>query len=348
MTTEYMKLKKLNAGDKVAILSPSAGLPGIFPWVQDLGLIRMREVFNLVPIEYPTTRRFGSSLEDRARDIMSAFSDSEIEAVVASIGGNDQIKLLKYLDGAIIAQNPKPFFGFSDNTHLHLYLSSLGVPSYYGGGIMTQFAMQGGMLPLTVESLNRAFFDGGTMKLTGSESYNDVGLEWAEKSSLTKTRLMEANDGFVWDAKDQAEGFLWGGCMESMVQQLAYGKYIPTADDMNGKILFLETAENIPPHWVMKYLLTGLGERGWFDKLSGIMIGRPKAWDFSQMNTSEEKEVYRSGQRSIVVTTVREYNQQIPIVQNVDFGHTDPQVILPIGRRATLRPTEGIITLDFS
>ena len=89
--TKPVILKKLDKGDKVAVLSPSNGLPGIFPWVQDFGLDRLREDFGLVPIEYPTTRVMGSSLKDRARDITDAFSDKTIKAVFASIGGNDQI-----------------------------------------------------------------------------------------------------------------------------------------------------------------------------------------------------------------------------------------------------------------
>lgn len=344
----YITLPKLQRGDKVAILSPSNGLPGLFPWVQDLGLDRLRTIFSLEPIEYPTTRRMGSSLQDRAADIMAAFSDPSIKAVIASIGGTDQIKLLKLLDPEIIKANPKPFFGFSDNTHLHIYLSNLGIPSYYGGCIMTQFAMQQNMMDLTIESLNKALFDGGTLETSGSTTYNDIGLDWADKSSLDKQRPMEQNDGLVWDGEQEASGLLWGGCIESMVAQCSAEKYLPRAEGMTGKILFLESAENIPPHWVVRYLLVGLGERGWFNQLSGVMIGRPKAWDFSQQNTAEQKAKYRQDQRETVVSVVREYNKIIPIVQNIDFGHTDPQIVLPVGRKAILSPERNMISLDYS
>lgn len=344
----YISLTKLKKGDRVAILSPSAGLPGLFPWVQDLGLERLRDVFGLEPVEYPTTRRMGSSLQDRATDIMAAFGDTSIKAVIASIGGTDQIKLLKLLDPEIIKSNPKPFFGFSDNTHLHIYLSNLGIPSYYGGCIMTQFAMQQTMMDLTVESLRKALFDGGELVTSGATMYNDIGLDWADKASLDKTRPMEENDGLLWDGDQKAGGLLWGGCIESMVAQCSVGKYLPSAEDMTGKILFLESAENIPPHWVVRYLLVGLGERGWFDRLSGVMVGRPKAWDFSQQNSAEQKALYRKAQRETILSVVREYNATIPIVQNVDFGHTDPQIVLPIGRQAVLSPAENTISLDYS
>lgn len=58
----FQTLPKLSPGDQVGIISPSAGLPGLFPWVQDLGLERMRDIFGLIPVEYPTTRMMNASL----------------------------------------------------------------------------------------------------------------------------------------------------------------------------------------------------------------------------------------------------------------------------------------------
>lgn len=346
--TEYIKLQKLSKGDKVAILSPSKGLPGLFPWVQDLGLQRLRDVFGLEPIEYPTTRQMDSPLSDRAHDIIAAFADPEIKAIIASIGGNDQIKLLKLLDVDVIRSNPKPFFGFSDNTHLHVYLSNLGIPSYYGGSVMTQLAMQGSMKELTVESLNKALFDGGQLVTNGSQTYNDIGLPWADPTLLATERVMEPNEGLVWDGKNDATGLLWGGCVESMIAQCAAEMYLPKTSEMKDRILFLESSENIPPHWTMRYLLVGFGERGWFDELAGVMIGRPKAWNFDRQKTTEEKADYRTMQRETVISVLREYNTEIPIVQNVDFGHTDPQIVLPIGRSAKLSLDNGTISFDYS
>ncbi len=346
--SEFVKLPKLSRGDKVAILSPSAGLPGKFPWVQDLGLERLRNTFGLEPVEYPTTRVMGASLEARAADITSAFADSKIKAIITSIGGSDQIKLIKLLDADVIRANPKPFFGFSDNTHLHIYLSSLGIPSYYGGAVMTQFAMQSEMMRPTVETLNKALFEGGTYVTAGEESYNDISLEWADETNLAKRRVMEPNDGLFWDGQADAQGQLWGGCVESLIAQCAVGKYLPNVEDMAGKILFLETSENIPPMWAVRYLLVGLGERGWFDQLAGVMVGRPKAWNPERQQSAETKADYRRRQRETVLSTIREYNGEIPVVQNVDFGHTDPQLVLPVGGVAMLSSKSGTISLDYS
>jgi muramoyltetrapeptide carboxypeptidase LdcA involved in peptidoglycan recycling len=344
---QFVALPKLKKGDQVAVISPSAGLPGLFPWVQDLGLERLRDVFGLVPKEYATTRKMGSSLEERAKDVMDAFADPANKAVFTSIGGSDQIKLIKHLDPQVFLDNPKPFFGFSDNTHLHNFLWNLGIPSYYGSAIMTQLAMQGSMHDITVGSLNHALFETGEFELEVAKEYNDEGLDWSVEDNLSKVRKMEANDGLIWDGDSDAESILWGGCVESLIVQSSTGKYLPNDADIEGTILFIETAEDIPEHWIVEYLLTGFGERGWFDKFQAVLVGRPKAWEFDQQNDTATKAQYRKDQQEAVLRVVREYNKDIPVVQNIDFGHTDPQVILPNGGKVKVLGSEKRILLSY-
>ncbi len=344
---DFVKLQKLSKGDQVAVVSPSAGLPEIFPWVQDLGLERMRSIFGLEPIEYPTTRAMNSSLEDRARDVMSAFADPKNKAVFASIGGSDQIKLIKHLDPSVFVDNPKPFFGFSDNTHLHNFLWDLGVPSYYGGGVMNQFGMNSKMFDITVNSIHYALFDEGKYELEVSNEYNDEGLDWSIKENLDKPRKLDTNIGLVWDGNIDAEGILWGGCVESLIVQLSTAKYLPKDEDLDGTVLFLETAEDIPEHWIVEYLLTGFGERGWLNKFQAILVGRPKAWEFDKQYNAETKAKYSELQRKTILDTVRQYNQSIPIIQNADFGHTDPQIVLPNGGKITVDSSSKSILLHY-
>ena len=343
----FQKLPKLSPGDQVAVISPSAGLPGLFPAVQDLGLTRMREVFDLHPIEYPTTRQMNSSLEDRARDVMAAFADLNNKAVFASTGGDNQIQLLKHLDPQVFIDNPKPFFGFSDNTHLHNFLWNLGIPSYYGGHVMGQFGMGGTMFDMTVDSLKHALFSEGEFVMNVSSQFADEDLDWSVEENLNKPRKLEPNEGLIWDGERDVEGILWGGCAESLIVQVAAAKYLPSDDDINGAILVLETAEDIPEHWIIEYLLTGFGERGWLDKFSAVLVGRPKAWSFSHPNSAEQKSIYKQTQRETVVKTIRRYNQTMPSVQNVDFGHTNPQIILPLGRKARVVASEQKVYLEY-
>lgn len=342
-----MQLNKLSTGDQVAIISPSNGLPEIFPWVQDLGLKRLTEDFGLIPKEYPTTRKMNSPLCDRARDIMAAFADPVNKAVFASIGGLDQIKLIKYLDLDLIAANPKPFFGYSDNTHLHNVLWNLGIPSYYGGHIMTDFGYNQFIDNITANSIRNALFNNGEYEIEVSDKYNDIGINWADKGNLDLPREFEDNEGLYWDGDSNASGILWGGCADSLIAQVAANKYLPKDSDMDDVVLFIETSEDMPDHWVIEYLLIGFGERGWLNRFSAVLVGRPKAWNFDKQNTARQKADYKRDQREMILCTIREYNQDIPIVQNLDFGHTTPQLIVPSGNIARIDSKQKRIFFNY-
>src|SRR5258708_35478782 len=95
----------------------------MYPAVYEQGIQRLREIFHLEPVEYPTTRMMHSSPQDRARDIHTAFADPEIKAVISSIGGGGQLKVLKNLDPELLQKTPKAFFGYSGKTNpLHFFL----------------------------------------------------------------------------------------------------------------------------------------------------------------------------------------------------------------------------------
>jgi muramoyltetrapeptide carboxypeptidase LdcA involved in peptidoglycan recycling len=76
-------------------------------------------------------------------------------------------------------------------------------------------------------------------------------------------------------------------------------------------------------------------------------VGRPKAWHYDQPLSPAQKAAYRQQQRETVVHTIRSYNQSIPIVQNVDFGHTDPQIALPSGQMARVMGSEKRLFLTY-
>jgi muramoyltetrapeptide carboxypeptidase LdcA involved in peptidoglycan recycling len=208
-------------------------------------------------------------------------------------------------------------------------------------------AFQEKMPDMTVKYLYQALFDEGELEVDVSSEYNDVGLDWSEEANLTKARTFEQNGGLYWDGDRSAEGVLWGGCVESLIVQCTTQRYLPKDEDLAGTILFIETAEDIPEAWVVSYLLTGFGERGWFDKFQAVLVGRPKAWEFDKPNTPEQKAVYKAQQRETVLDTIRHYSKTIPVIQNLDFGHTAPQIVLPCGNKARIDSASRKIYLSY-
>jgi len=88
-------LEKLRVGDSVGVVSPSFAAPGVWPHVYELGLARLRDVFGLVPVEFSATCKVGASVGERASDLAEAFSNPDIKAVIASIGGDDQVTYIQ-------------------------------------------------------------------------------------------------------------------------------------------------------------------------------------------------------------------------------------------------------------
>ncbi len=347
---QFRDLPKLKPGDKVAILSPSFAAPAKWPHVYELGLKRLREIFELEPVEFPTTKKIGATGEERARDIIAAFANPDIKAVIASLGGDDQITYIrKYLtvNRDIIKDNPKPFFGYSDNTHLVDFLWSSRIPSFYGGHIFTEFAMQGGMDDFTVQYLKHALFKKGMVELTASKEFNDIGLDWGDKSLLMQRRRYQANEGWIWDGKIDTEGITWGGCVESIDELLRHGVQFPTLEEFKGIVLFVETSEEMPPHDYVRRIFRALGERGILANIRALIVGRPKAWEFDKQYTDDEKSAYKLGQRKMVLEIVRAYNPSVPIVQNLDIGHTSPQICLPVGKLMQIYSVNQKISVEF-
>jgi len=217
------KILKLKPGNRVAIVSPSFAASAVWPHVHELGLKRIREVFELEPVTFPATARLDATMEEKANDLIEAFSDSEIKAVISTLGGDIQVTYIKNLPIEPFLNNPKPFFGFSDNSHFANFLFLNNIPSFYGAALFTQFAHQKEMNPYTVEYIKHALFDEGEFELLPSESFNDLGLDWGDESQLDKEREYETNEGWSWDGNNNGEGLLWGGCFESVDEMLRHG-----------------------------------------------------------------------------------------------------------------------------
>lgn len=82
MGADFITPPPLERGDTVAIVSPASGLAAAYPHVYESGLERLRSVYGLEPVEFPTAKRTDDYLfdhpEERARDIGNAFADPEI------------------------------------------------------------------------------------------------------------------------------------------------------------------------------------------------------------------------------------------------------------------------------
>jgi muramoyltetrapeptide carboxypeptidase LdcA involved in peptidoglycan recycling len=343
---------KLTVGDRVAVLSPSWAGPLFFPEVFDLGLARLRSELGLVAVEYPSTRDALAPAE-RAVDLNEAWADPSIKAVIASIGGEDEIKVLRHLDRDVLATNPKAFVGYSDNTNLLLYLWNLGIVGFHGGSVMVHLARPGRMHETTLASLRAALFDGGSWELGEPATFGDEDSDWASVSPDHEPPMRKA-DPWSWHGPARkVTGPAWGGDLEIIDLHLRAGRWLLDLDSYNGAVLVIETSEALPSAKEVYRILMGMGERGLLQRFAAVLVGRAKAWSLARPLSRDERERYAADQRAAVLRAITEYmpgdgdNPGVPVVFNLDIGHTDPQIVVPMGGLVTVDLVEARIAFEY-
>lgn len=198
-----IKPKKLNKGDKVAIVSLSSGLAGeeMFRHRYELGKKRLEQLgFNVVTmknalkgIEY-----LYNHPEKRAEDFMEAILDKDIKGIICNIGGDDTIRLLPYIDFEAIANNPKVFMGYSDTTINHYMMQKAGVVSYYGPAVMTDFAENNSMHIYTLKYINEVLLENReNIVIKSSDKWTSEYLDWAiEENDNISRKMNEEKYGY--------------------------------------------------------------------------------------------------------------------------------------------------------
>ncbi|GLY29063.1 LD-carboxypeptidase [Kineosporia sp. NBRC 101731] len=345
----FAGVAKAQPGDRVAILSPAFAAPAVSEAVHEQALRRLTEATGLIPVEYPTTRQLGASAQDRAADVTAAFADPTIRAVLATIGGDDQITVVPHLDAQVVAANPKPFLGYSDNTNLHTFLWNLGVPSYYGGSTQVHLGPGPHLDDVHLMSLRAALLDGGILEITDPGQAEDFGVSWTDPRALTEFGERETTEPWAWAGPEVvAEGRSWGGCLE-VIDQLALAGRLPDVADLEGGVLLLETSEEIPTADTVKRWVRGLGERGLLGAVAGVLVARPPTSALgTDAPSADDRAKLRAEQRDTVIEQVTRYNPDAVVCVGVPFGHTRPQWILPHGGTIRLDGTTRTVSADYS
>lgn len=340
--------QKLAPGDRVAVLSPAFAAPAVAPQLHEQALRRFEALTGLVPVEYPTTRQLDASAEARAADVNAALRDRSIRAILATIGGDDQITVVPHLDAAAAQADPKPFIGYSDNTNILNWLWGLGAPGYYGGSTAVHLGPGPGIDEVHAQSLRAALLDGGEIELTEPGESEDNGRRWEDPRALTEYGDRVPTPAWSWAGPaKRVEGRTWGGCLEVMAQ-LALADRLPSNTALAGAILLIETSERLTPAGAVAEQVRAYGERGLLAAVGGVVVARPPVSDFESHPTPEQADALRAAQRDAVIEQVTRYNPDAVVCVGVPFGHTRPQWILPYGGRMVLDGAARRVLADYS
>ncbi len=332
---------RLKEGDTVGIITPSWGGPHAFPRVYDLGIKNLEEVFDLRVKEFRTTRAHNRYLrahpQARANDVNEAFSDPEIKAIIASVGGSDSIRILPYLDLDAIRSHPKIIMGFSDTTTILTWLNQQNLVTFYGPSVMAGFSQIRNLPLRETEHIREVLFSGKQVDYFAFRSWSEGYPEWKDDENLGKLNPSQAGRGWRWlQGEKKVVGRLFGGCFE-VLEMMKGTRFWPGEGFWKGKILFLETSENVPG---IEQVLCGLrsyGMLGALSSISALLIARMRGYP---------KPDKRKLERAVLHVVAEEFSRSdLPIIANMDFGHTDPQLILPLGGKVEVGPSERKISL---
>jgi muramoyltetrapeptide carboxypeptidase LdcA involved in peptidoglycan recycling len=334
------KPKKLEKGDTVALVTSSWGGPATYPKVYEHGKELLTSI-GFHPIEMPRTLSKDELLYNnpklRAEDLNDAFLDPEIKGIISAIGGDDSIRILEHLDVDVIRNNPKFFLGYSDTTTQLIYLNTLGLVTYHGPSVMAGFS-QLNNFPVARQRMMEFLFENPVnYEYQPFDKFCHGYPDWSKPENLGKINVAQENSGWNWlQQGDNVEGPLFGGCLEVM-EFMKSTPYWPEPEFWDGKILFFETSEDLPNVFWAKLFLRNYGIQGVFDRIQGLLFGRPRDMDEKQIKSFEQ---------TIVDVVASEFKQtDVPIVTNFDMGHTDPQYIMPLGIRMTINCDESRIYL---
>lgn len=341
--------RKAAPGDRVAVLSPSFAAPGFAPAVHEQAMKRLQDLTGLVPVEYPTTRKLGATPEERAADLNAAFADPGIRAVLATVGGEDQITVVPHLDADLVRADPKPFLGYSDNTNLLSWLWTNGVAGFYGGSTQVQLGPGPAIDEIHRAALRAALLTGERLEITDPGESEDIGKDWNDPAALTDYGDREPTEPWTWAGPARpVTGRTWGGCIEIVQWVLTAGRFPAEPDVLAGGVLLLESSEELIPAREFGWIVRSLGERGLLAAVDAVVVARPPTMSFEVQPTPAERAARRAEQRDVAIETVARYNPDAVVVVGVPFGHTRPQWILPYGGHLTVDGASQRIWADYS
>jgi len=335
---------RLSPGDTVAAVTLSWGGPGTFPYRYEAGKRQFEETFGCRVIEAPHALKNAAFIQAnpqaRAEDLMWAFENSEVKAVISTIGGEDSIRMLPFIDFDKLRRNPKIFLGYSDSTVTHFMCQRAGLVSYYGPSFMSGFAENCGIHDYLKESVRTVLFEGGSGKLRSNQSGWTVEmLPWENPENQNTKRTLNPSTGWkVLQGGEPFEGRLLGGCINTLERIISTDLW-PSLDCWKGTILFFETSESAPsPAFVRKWL-KGYEAQGIFDVIQGVLFGRPGGHELTEEDYLEYddmlQEIFQEAGCS-----------RLPLISRMDFGHTDPMMVLPVGGQVRVSPAAQTLTLQ--
>lgn len=284
--------KKLEKGDTVGIICPSS--PIQVKRINQCKIIIENLGYKVKMADNLAKNYAGymaGSGKERGKWINTMFSDDEVNAIICVRGGDGGSRIMEYLDLDMIRKNPKIFVGYSDVTSLHLALNQSCDLVTFHGPMVSSNIVD----DFDIET-SKAFFDA----INGDNEYTYISPQGFEVGVLKNGK---------------AEGQLIGGNLAVLTAAIG----TPYEPDTRNKILFIEeVGETMSRVDRMIYQLRNAGK---LQNANGIILGQFTRCNNEDMPDYNELSIMRDALEGL----------DIPVMYNVQSGHGNPMITLPLG-----------------
>ncbi|WP_037569696.1 S66 peptidase family protein [Phaeacidiphilus oryzae] len=317
-----LRPRALRTGDLVVVAAPSGQLaPGEEPLLaRGVAMLeRMGFRVRVSPGIDPERHRWWASgtPAEQAAELNGLLRDPEVRAVIAHTGGQATIGYLDLIDLDAIRADPKPILGYSDISLLHMALhAKTGLVGFHAD--LATHGFGGDWYTLGDEARRSELVDLYTRVLTRAEPLGPLPAQAA------------------WETwrPGRAEGPLFGGLLNRLIL-LQATPFAPAPERFDGAVLFWEELQR--PVSRIWNDLHALRLSGVLDRIAGMVVGIPTEV------APHEGAGTRADLRDVVLDVL--WQRDIPVLAQVDFGHTSPNLPLPLGVRAQVDADNRTLSL---
>lgn len=314
--------EKLQRGDEVRIIAPSRSASilseeGVHTAKEQLEKLGFNVSFGKHVFDKDLQN--STSIQQRVEDLHEAFADENVKGILTVIGGFNSNELLPYIDYDLIKKNPKIFCGYSDITAIGTAISTQTGMITYSGPHFSSFQMKKAQEYQT-NFFTQCLMQDAQFELEPSEQWSDDAWYLDQEN-----RVFEET---AWKTYTEgtASGKLWGGnlCTLNLLQGT---KYMP---EIENAILFVEDDEMTIPETFARDLTSLLQNA---QSIKALVIGR-----FQRASKITEEQL-------LFILDKHPLLKEIPVLYDVDFGHTQPMFTFPLGGEVQVDASNGVLKL---
>lgn len=325
-----IKPPKLASQDTVGIVSPASAFFPVHESALQRGIAFLEQVglhVQLAPHTLDQRQHLNPPVQHRSEDLNQMFTDPKIKAIFCLSGGSGVNAVLPLLDWEEIERSPKIVMGYSAITALLIGLyAKIGLVTFHGPMMINGFSEYPQPFAYTWRGIEQVLFKTEPVGPLKSPA------QWTDAyPSEDEPRTMKTNPGWRWLREGEASGPLIGGNLSVILTLVGTPYWTP----LRGAILCVEEV-NFGDGLLRKVdeSLAQCQQMGLFNQIAGLVIGK-----VNELSEEEEK---------LFESLILEYTggSQFPILTGVDFGHTAPQLTLPIGVQVSLNSQQDRFSID--